>query len=1140
MPGAQSFRVFVSSTFDDLVAERDALQRGVDGPTGFTEGAFPRLRRLCASRGARFQAVDLRWGVSEEAALDQRTMAVCLAEVERCRRLSPRPSFVALLGDRYGWRPLPYELSQDDWQRVLSSVPASTEGGQLVRQWYQVDENAAPPVAVLRPRDGELRDPEAWRQEESRLRTVLDDVLGPQLSATEQEMRSGVLREDAGATAFAFLRTIEGLPDDAAPFVDVVEGHRDEEASAAVVALRERLSARPGLGVCTYAARWEGDAVSRDHLGRFNEDVHAALAGVIEAELDRLGAIDPLDAERDAHARFGADRAADLVGRSDVLDRVTARRHEAPWRALVLWGAPGSGKSAVLAEVARLAAAERPEAVVVTRFIGATPSSSVGGELLRGIWSEINQQYGSDALPPGEENDLLSRFPGQLGLATQGKPLILLVDGIDQLPRHDTARRLTWLPSVLPPNVWVVVSTRPGTELELLRQRLEDDALVEVPGLAATDGAQLLGRWLAQEGRTLRPPQAATVLSAFEASGGLPLHLRLATQEARSWPSWAAPVALPSDVPGLIDVLFDRLAREENHGAALVEHALGLLAASRDGLTEDELLDLLSADPDVMTDFARRSPRSPRVDRLPVVVWSRLYADLERHLTERSADGTVTIGFYHRELADAAERSFLAGDRARARHDQLAEYFTAVRSGPAGLSPRVLAELPFQLARADRVDDALTLLTDGDFVSAKVARTGPSTLVDDLDETARRAGPESPQAATLAVLREALLLSMDAVTRDPGQLASQLLGRLMTAVDPRVSDLVRSLGRRGRGAWLRPLTASLTPPGGALARIFRGSFSAVGAVAFSADERWVAAGTTDRTVRVWDLESGLEVVTFEGARPGGGFAEGAGGDTIVALRFAGDDVLAASADRCVYRIDRRTGVGPMVVRGETDNLYAVAFPPHGRSLVAAPRDIWGAGARSVQQWSVVDGQPSPELAGALAGAAATADVIAVGADGSTAVTCGATAPIVWWDLVAGRATASEQASGVTSLALGTDPSVVAIGTSDGSIVVRHADGGSRPPVTLTGHVGAVRALVLLAPDRLVSGGDDGSIRLWDLDVGREVRQLRGHGSGVRSIAVSVDGRRILSGAQDGTVHVWDLARHPLAVGTPGPPVHPRP
>ncbi len=119
----RTFRVFVSSTFSDLRAEREALQRHV----------WPALARLCARHGARFQAIDLRWGVSAEAGLDQQTMAICLGEIERCRQVSPKPNFIVLLGDRYGWRPLPATIPasemaallrqvSDDWDRAVVMV----------------------------------------------------------------------------------------------------------------------------------------------------------------------------------------------------------------------------------------------------------------------------------------------------------------------------------------------------------------------------------------------------------------------------------------------------------------------------------------------------------------------------------------------------------------------------------------------------------------------------------------------------------------------------------------------------------------------------------------------------------------------------------------------------------------------------------------------------------------------------------------------------------------------------------------------------------------------------------------------------------------------------------------------------------
>ena len=63
-----TFRVFISSTFSDLHAERDVLRLHV----------FEPLQAYCQERGARFQAIDLRWGVSDDAFHNQQAMAMCL------------------------------------------------------------------------------------------------------------------------------------------------------------------------------------------------------------------------------------------------------------------------------------------------------------------------------------------------------------------------------------------------------------------------------------------------------------------------------------------------------------------------------------------------------------------------------------------------------------------------------------------------------------------------------------------------------------------------------------------------------------------------------------------------------------------------------------------------------------------------------------------------------------------------------------------------------------------------------------------------------------------------------------------------------------------------------------------------------
>jgi WD40 repeat protein len=57
--------------------------------------------------------------------------------------------------------------------------------------------------------------------------------------------------------------------------------------------------------------------------------------------------------------------------------------------------------------------------------------------------------------------------------------------------------------------------------------------------------------------------------------------------------------------------------------------------------------------------------------------------------------------------------------------------------------------------------------------------------------------------------------------------------------------------------------------------------------------------------------------------------------------------------------------------------------------------------------------------------------------------------------------------------------------------------------------------------RALSGGDDNTARLWDVETGREIRPLEGHTDEVLAVAISADGKRLLTGGADRTTRLWD-------------------
>lgn len=324
---------------------------------------------------------------------------------------------------------------------------------------------------------------------------------------------------------------------------------------------------------------------------------------------------------------------------------------------------------------------------------------------------------------------------------------------------------------------------------------------LEVPALSLEASSAILNQWLQRDQRQLTEAQLATITKAIE-SCPLPLYMELAYRESLSWTSEVPEVKLMPSLPQLAAVFMAGLEKE--FGEPLVRRALGYLTAARNGLTDNEMEDLLSLDEAVMDDLTNQM--SLRIRRCPPSAWLRLRRALGPILTWKPADGVVLLTWSHKVFFEAANERYLnQRDKAPSYHKILAEYFDNEWSGgrrkPHGSNDRgsdryVLAqplvfestgrpnlrrlnELPVHYLRSQQFSLLKRrCLCNFDWLFTKVSALSLADVQDDVT-AAMRAEAEDQDTR---VLNSTLRLAAEELQAEPRALASQLLGRLTSLV----------------------------------------------------------------------------------------------------------------------------------------------------------------------------------------------------------------------------------------------------------------------------------------------------------------------------------------------------------------------
>lgn len=1151
----EKVHVFISSTFNDMHAERDYLIKQV----------FPELREWCDRRKLRLVDIDLRWGVTEQDALHNKSVVkVCLDRIDDCR-----PFFLCFLGQRRGWVPQGEDVSS----ATLEGFPALKDylGNASVTEMEILH-------ALVNPlHRGKVRDPkrpsEFYEPARHAFFYLRDDSYLNQLPADPPQLcqtytNEGVETEERAKHDVQLQQwREEKIPATGCP-VRHYQARWDSQLStpellqplqcpsSEPVSLRRWQGQWARAGISTIGDDIEKDPVQAEKARRFNQrlstgrltdfqyqsqplstvilqDLKEAIAKRYPNHTEVSGETD-LQKEIDQQEQFLFVSSEGFIRREGDFDPFYVYVEGDSDRLFALTAPAGIGKSTLLAnwiEHYRNRNANQYGQSIHFRFIGQSDRSTTVYSLLQFLLREMKEVSAkfTDAIPDDPQK-LRQDFVKLLESAGRKGKTIIVLDALNQL--ESGLSDLAWLPFQLPKNVKLIVSFKRGDPAaEELYQSAKAKAIVSDarPFVDLEDRRKLVRAYLSQYLKDLDERHLETLIRSSGADN--PLFLKVVLSELRVFGAFAnLGEKIRSDFGEAPVTAFQAVLRRLENDPAYspieprqaVPLLFGLLAHARQGLSVDELTGLfLQARGEVDT-AENRNLLSDTIH-----LYLRQVRPFLARRDERYDFFFDSFKIAARErYADAALKEKIPGQRApQDWHGHLARYFASqpleIESEIKILpNTRKISELPYHQAMADYSQELTETLTGYRFMQASIAAFGPYAYIEQfklLDLPSVKIDADIKESIIL--VRDALQLSSHILVRDSAQLPVQLIGRLQSFEIPIIQKLLEeACAGRGSSPWLRPIKTAFTPPGGGLSFTMKGEIGGADLYITPEKKRIVTLSRTTiagKPVTIWDIEKRALLQKFEKVYEAV-VTQDAKFAALFCNRFNKVDIrvvnLEDSSEKILHNVDS-TGI------------IARAITPDARRAVSLCR--WGS---AICTWSLKTGQEQSRIVTSRVeawlltqkGRLLTRGSTSFGPKPPSTVRENAPRSLDIWDISTGSRTfdLTQAPGGLISAdkIICSPDGQYAVSESYQSLTLWNLEKGEKIQTIKCND--KVRTMTMTPDGKTLIFSEKGSIHVWHL---KDCVEIYSVNCDARMLAVTGDGKKLVSCSASDEVEAWDLS-----------------